>query len=251
MESLRKILDEQAAQALEEKEKENEKAQGKGKSPERPRFMPRSPPVAPSLKSSTTTTSISRLFTKGTHSTTTRPPSPPKHSSLKRRSQPPPLQTDENGALMPNAPLSPASTSNSVSDLLSPSVSSNSRLSSGRSTPLRVAFGPLPESYSSSGSKDGTPSRFQEQRAARARRKKKSTSGGHDEGRDREDGSRHGRGRHSRESPSESSWWTTWLTGGSMLSMSANRLEERAEDRMARAPGWGRPGGGGFEDWAV
>lgn len=225
----------------------------KGKSPERPVFLPRSPPVTPSLKASTTTTSISRLFTKGAHSTTTRPPSPPKHSSLKRRSvAPPPLQTDANGAIL--TPASGAQTpdgisaSNSVSDFLSPAPS-NSRMSSGRSTPLRVAFGPLPEPYSSSSERGGAPSRFQEQRAAKARRKKRSGSGA--DGDDAQRSSEHGRGHgHSRESPSESSWWTTWLTGGSGLSMSASRLEERAEDRMARA--WGRPGPAiGFEEWAV
>lgn len=249
MESLRKILDEQAAKALEEKEKVD-----KGKSPARPVFLPRSPPVAPSLKASTTTTSISRLYSKGAHSTTTRPPTPPKHSSLKRRT-PPPLQTDENGVPgTPNAPLSAASTSNSISDLLSPTPASPSRLSSGRSTPLRVAFGPLPESHSSSSSRDGVPSRFQEQRAAKARRKKRNASGANDADGDG-DGASNSRSRdrgggHSRESPSESSWWTTWLTGGSLLSMSASRMEERAEDRIART--WGRPGAGaGFEEWAV
>lgn len=47
-------------------------------------------------------------------------------------------------------------------------------------------------------------------------------------------------------SDGERSWWTTWLTGGSMLSMSAARQEEKTEDRMARA--WGRSG---LEDWAI
>jgi len=116
-----------------------------------------------------------------------------------------------------------------IPDLASP----HSRTSSGRSTPRNVVFGPLPESYG--GSKGEGPSNFQKQKEAKARAK------GKGKGKD------FGKGK---EKDGESSWWTTWLTGGSGLSMSAARHEERAEDRMARS--WGRPGmNGNFEDWPI
>ena len=103
---------------------------------------------------------------------------------------------------------------------------------------MKVAFGPLPESYAESKGGSGTPSKFQEQKEAKkAKSKLKSREGGK-RGKD-----------HDREKE-ESSWWTTWLTGGSVLSMNAARQEERAEDRMART--WGRPGMGvGIDEWPV
>ncbi|KAH8118422.1 hypothetical protein DFH11DRAFT_1567303 [Phellopilus nigrolimitatus] len=212
VESLRKILDEQPMSP-----------DPKAKQPESrsPAFTPRTPPVTPVTSTSTTTTSISRLFTKGAHSTSTRAPSPPRHSSLKQRSSAPPsIQTD---TFSPNL---------NISELTGPASASASGASSGRSTPRTVAFGPLPESYA--GSKPGgAPTKFQEQKEAKAKAKarSKSKAGG---GKGRKDG--------------ENSWWTTWLTGGSVLSMSATRQEEHADDRFARS--WGRPGLG-FDDWAV
>ena len=189
-------------------------------SPRSPRFAPRTPPVAPSTSTSTTTTSISRLLTKSRHSTSTRAPSPPRQSSLKQR------------------PLPLSTSMLSIPDF-SASQSTNS---SGRSTPRNVAFGPLPESYA--GSKGGSPSRFKERKEAKARAKSdKAKRNGKvgDTGKGKE---------VDRDKESEGSWWTIWLTGGSGLSMSSSRQEERSEDRMARA--WARPGlGGGLEEWSV
>ncbi|KAF8915165.1 hypothetical protein CPB85DRAFT_1294658 [Mucidula mucida] len=67
------------------------------------------PQPPPPLFTSTATASISRLFTKGTHSSSTRPPSPPRQSVLK-----------------------------------APTPSS-----SGRSTPKRISFAELPEAHQS------------------------------------------------------------------------------------------------------
>jgi hypothetical protein len=124
-----------------------------------------------------------------------------------------------------------------------PTTASHSATSSGRSTPRNVAFGPLPESYA--GSKDAnSPSRFKERKEAKARAKSnkaRKAAAAADKGKGKESG---------REKESEASWWTVWLTGGSGLSMSTSRQEERSEDRMARS--WARPGfGGGLEDWSV
>ncbi|KAI5123383.1 hypothetical protein M0805_006091 [Coniferiporia weirii] len=233
VESLRKILDEQPmASGSSDMKGKGPESRSPSRSRTVPSFPPRSPPVEPVLSTSTTTTSISRLFTKGSHSTSTRAPSPPRHSSLKQRPPaPPPLQTQ------------PSTSSLSITDFLYPGSATASRTSSGHSTPHRVVFGPLPESYA--GSKpDGTPSRFQEKKEAKAKSKTRSKSRARDARRGK---SSDGTGKGG--SDSDSSWWTTWLTGGSMLSMSANRQEERVEDRVARS--WGRPGMGALEDWTV
>lgn len=185
-----------------------------------PAFLPRTPPVGPVTSTSTTTTSISRLFTKGSHSTSTRARTPPRQSSLKNR--PPSIQTN--------------SSRSSFADILSPMSVVPSAPSSGRSTPRNVAFGPLPEPLRP----EGAPSKFREHKEAKAKAKRS-------RGRHGEPGS--GLKLKSGEKE-ESSWWMTWLTGGSGLSMSAARQEERFEDRMARS--WGRPGFMGEEmPWAV
>jgi len=104
---------------------------------------------------------------------------------------------------------------------------------------MKVVFGPLPESYAESKGESGGSSKFQSQKDG-----KKSRS------RTRDGSGRRGKGGKDREKEENSTWWTTWLTGGSNLSMSAARQEERAEDRMARS--WGRPGMNvGFDEWPV
>ncbi|EJD01354.1 uncharacterized protein FOMMEDRAFT_169492 [Fomitiporia mediterranea MF3/22] len=227
LESLRKILDEQPPMSSESKDAKGKHPEGKSSRPP-PAFLPRSPPVGPVSSTSTTTTSISRLYTKGSHSTSTRPRSPPRQSSLKHR--PPPLDTV------------PSASTTSISSLRSPVSKLSSTTSSGRSTPRSVAFGPLPEPIRP----EGAPSRFKEQREAKAKSKARSRSGSRS-GKDRKGSGKNSSGK---EKDEESSWWTTWLTGGSALSMSASRNEERVEDRMARS--WGRPGMGvGFDDWPV
>ncbi|TFK70970.1 hypothetical protein BDN72DRAFT_765773, partial [Pluteus cervinus] len=79
--SLRKILDEQppppsrsAGSSVNEDGRKTMKA---------PAFMPRSPAPLAESGTSTATASISRLFTKGVHSSSTRPPSPPRQSAMK------------------------------------------------------------------------------------------------------------------------------------------------------------------------
>lgn len=197
VESLRKILEDTVPE------------DAKGKAPLYPRsptFLPRSPAVVPVLGTSTTTTSITRMLKKGSHSTSTRAPSPPKHSSLKR----PPSELLTVNLNMHAGLISPYS----------------SGISSGRSTPRQVAFGPLPEPYSSS--KEGGSSKLSMmKRRGRSKTKQKP-----------------------RENESDRSWWKTWLLGGSELSMAPDRHEERAEERFGRS--WGRPAmGGGLEDWGI
>jgi len=114
-----------------------------------------------------------------------------------------------------------------------------STASSGRSTPKRISFAELPESYA--GSKpDGAPSKFRDKLKGkeRARGAARAKGKGKGKGRDEEDGG----------------WWTGWLLGaagtgsGAGLSMGASR-----EERM-RGPGWSaRPGyvGGGWEEWGA
>ncbi|OBZ70367.1 hypothetical protein A0H81_09641 [Grifola frondosa] len=108
------------------------------------------PPVAPISGTSTATASVSRLFSKPRHSSSTRPPSPPRHSSLKNRSAPP-------------TPLSatPSSSFLHVPDAFRVvrAASVGSQTSSGRSTPKRISFAELPESYASS-KPDGAGSKF-------------------------------------------------------------------------------------------
>ncbi|TDL29369.1 hypothetical protein BD410DRAFT_892675 [Rickenella mellea] len=198
VESLRKILDEQHIPT-----------DCKGKSPIKDNhahpqsFQPRSPPVAPVVGTTSTTTSISRLLTKGSHSTSARARSPPRHSSLKNR-------------------LAGTPATLSIPD----SDPNSSHPSSGRSTPRQVAFGPLPESYTTS--KGGSSPKFREKSLKKTRSK------------DRE---------RKRDSGSDTSWWTAWLTGGSNLTTSPARHEERMEERVARS--MGRPGMSGVEEWAV
>lgn len=132
------------------------------------------------------------------------------------------------------SPLSSAGPSTlSIPDLENGTASP--AVSSGRSTPRNVAFGPLPAPHRERPASGGL-TKFQEQKEAKSRgRRKRSGDQKKDKG--------------EKEKEGESSWWTTWLTGGSLLSMSAAKQEERVEDRMAR---WSRPGMGvGFEDWPV
>lgn len=179
-----------------------------------PAFLPITPPPAPIQGTSTATASISRLYTKGRHSMSTRPPSPPAHSSLKVRSVPP--------------TPAPSPSTMTLSEVFGNGVARvmGSAPSSGVSTPKRISFAKLPESYS--GSQPGT-SRPRERKS-----RKKSKQG---KGSDKEEAS---------------GWLTTFLreglSSGGLASIGSR--EERMEERMAR--GWGsRPGYGTLDDWAV
>ena len=208
VQSLRKILDEQASSTSVNSipRKENKQLRS-------PNFMPVTPAPAPISGTSTATASISRLLTKGRHSSSTRPPSPPTHSSLKVRSVPP-------------TPASSPSTV-SLSDVFGNGVVKvlGSNASSGVSTPKRISFAELPESYASS--RPGT-SKFQEKKSRSRKRK----------------------GKGKEEAEEESRGWLQALFSMGSVSSGSGRSEERIEERMAR--GWGsRPGSGTLDDWAV
>jgi hypothetical protein len=199
IQSLRKILDEQPPP------------------PDPPRlrapaFLPRTPAPVAEASTSTATASVSRLFTKSKHSSSTRPPSPPPHSAMK--------QSTPNG----NHARTPSSLS-----LSSSMRSTTSTPSSGRSTPKRISFAKLPESYAES-RPEGSLSKF------RDRDKKRRGNGEERKGRDE---------------VGESGWWTGWLAG--VQGPSALRHDERMEDRLSRS--WGGRMAAGFgptlDEWAI
>ncbi|KZT29366.1 hypothetical protein NEOLEDRAFT_594157 [Neolentinus lepideus HHB14362 ss-1] len=166
-------------------------------------FLPKSPPPAPASGTSTATASISRLFTKGMHHSSTRPPSPPRHSSLKQRSAPPtPVSASPSLLGIPDSPLS------------------RSSASSGRSTPKRISFAELPESYGSSKPGGSESSKYPSKRGKKKKNKERSDSEG------------------------SAGWWASWLLGangtygGAGMSMSVERAEERGVAEGA-GRGWG------------
>ncbi|KAF9462013.1 hypothetical protein BDZ94DRAFT_1195256 [Collybia nuda] len=192
--------------------------------PERPRppaFLPRTPAPVAEAGTSTATASISRLFTKGKHSSSTRPQSPPRQSAMK---QPSPSTT----------PAESPSTA-SIPDLLGvPGLRAlGSAPSSGGSTPKRISFAELPESYAGS-RPEGSSFKF---------RDKKSRRGKKGDGKEKE-----------KDGPHEGGWWTGWLVGGSSSGTWATaRQEERAEDKLSRT--WSGRMGPGFgpamDEWAM
>lgn len=207
VQSLRKILDEQSSFTSVNSPPRKEPKQNRS-----PNFMPVTPAPVPVSGTSTATASISRLFTKGRHSSSTRPPSPPTHSSLK----------------VPSVPPTPRSSPSmgSLSDMFGNGVAKvlGNDLPSGVSTPKRISFAELPESYSSS--RVG-PSKISEKRKNRSRKRK---------GKDEEE--------------AETLGWFERLFTLTPASTSSPRIDDRMEERMSR--GWGnRPGGGTLDDWAV
>ncbi|KAG1815686.1 uncharacterized protein BJ212DRAFT_1357997 [Suillus subaureus] len=203
---LRKILDEQSSSTSVNFPRKDRKQSRS------PNLMPVTPAPAPVAGTSTATASISRLFTKGRHSSSTRPPSPPTHSSLKVPS-------------VPSTPRSSPSTG-SLSDKFGNGVAKalGSHPPSGVSTPKRISFAELPESYASS--RPGS-SKISERRKNRSRKRK---------GKDEEEG--------------EPLRWFERLFVAGPTSTSSARMDDRMEERMSR--GWGsRPGGGTLDDWAV
>jgi len=229
LESLRNILDRQPPPVL------SSSANGKSLPP-RPAFL--SPPtVAPISGTSNATASISRLFTKARHSSSTRPPSPPRQSVLKNRSAPPTPSISETPTPNLTAPPTPTLLGFPVpiGDLVTRTRSirsASSTSASGRSTPKRISFAELPESYASS-KPEGVQSKF---------RQKKAREG------------RSGKGKGKEKEDDGGAWWTGWLLGaagtgsGSGLSLGAAR-----EERIAQTPSWtSRPGyGGSWEEWGA
>ncbi|KAJ8586669.1 hypothetical protein M405DRAFT_345768 [Rhizopogon salebrosus TDB-379] len=207
VQSLRKILDEQTSSTSVNSIPRKDLKQLRS-----PNFMPVTPAPTPIAGTSTATASISRLYTKGRHSSSTRPPSPPTHSSLKVRSVP------------PTPAPSPSTTSllevfeNGMAKVL------GSNPPSGISTPKRISFAELPESYASS--RPGA-SKFQQKKSRSRKRKSKG------KGKDEED---------------EMGGWFKSLFSVGHVSSGSGRIEDRIEDRR----GWGsRPGCGTLDDWAV
>ncbi|KAG2073531.1 hypothetical protein BDR04DRAFT_1094438 [Suillus decipiens] len=207
VQSLRKILDEQSSFTSVNSPPRKDPKQNRS-----PNFMPVTPAPVPVSGTSTATASISRLFTKGRHSSSTRPPSPPTHSSLK----------------VPSVPPTPRSSPSmgSLSDMFGNGVAKvlGNDPPSGVSTPKRISFAELPESYSSS--RIG-PSKISEKRKNRSRKRK---------GKNEEEAETLG-------------WFERLFTLGP-AGTSSPRIDDRMEERMSR--GWGnRPGGGTLDDWAV
>jgi hypothetical protein len=206
IQSLRKILDEQP------------------QPPEPPRlrppaFLPRTPAPVAQAGTSTATASVSRLFTKAKHSSSTRPPSPPPHSAMKQSTP------NSNGARTPSS-LS-----------VTTSIRSTSAPSSGWSTPKRISFAKLPESYAES-RPEGSSSKFRD-------RDKKGRRAG-----------RSGEDKKGKDRAGESGWWSAWLLGAAgphAQGVNTLRNEERMEDRLSRS--WSGRMGPGFgptlDDWAI
>lgn len=174
------------------------------------------PTALPEASTSHATASVSRLLTKNKHSSSTRPPSPPLQSSLR----------------------SPSSTRNSPCPSPSPSLlsvpsflggSGGSSNGSGRSTPNRVSFAALPESYANS--KPGGPDEQFNREKRRKRRKSgsRTPSNSHSGNQSYDDSS---------DNPDGWGWWTNWLLAGNNMGNMGMRLDQeaRAEERIAR---WG------------
>ena len=206
-----------------------------------PPFLPRTPAPVAEAGTSTATASISRLLTKGTHSSSTRPPSPPRQSAMKR--------SPSSSTSLSSVPPTPTSTLSNCNINTPPALSfpevvvkvlgGGSTSSSGMSTPSkRISFAQLPESYASTKPNGSTSTRFKDKQ----NRRKRKSGGGEKGGKEQ-------------SSPERNSWWNGWLaTGGSTTStMTLARQEERIEDRTTR--NWGGRMGIGvtniLDDWAV
>lgn len=243
VQSLRKILDDQAT--LQPNGHVNGASSSRSSSRYRarlraPAFLPRTPAPVAESGTSTATASISRLFTKGSHSYSTRPPSPPRQSAMKRSPAPstpsssvPPTPTSANSNSVLHMPLALC-----LPDIVVKALGSSTP-SSGMSTPnKRISFAELPESYASTRPGGSSASKFKDNHNRRK--------------------GENGRGfRKEQSSPERSGWWNGWLTtGGSNgfgLSMSLARQQERMEDRTAK--NWGGRMGTGFsnslDDWTI
>ncbi|KAF9651712.1 hypothetical protein BDM02DRAFT_3184228 [Thelephora ganbajun] len=225
--SLRKIfMDDQALVIEREKQLSVSRSLSTSTSGSRMRPPPRLlvPSTLPEASTSHATASVTRLLTKNKHSSSTRPPSPPRQSSLRSPSRRSPT-------------LSPAK--NSPGPSPSPSLlsipsffvggSGGSNNGSGRSTPNRVSFAALPESYANS--KPGGPDEQFNRERRRERRKSRSQTPSNTRPRSR-----------SLENDSDEGggwgWWTSWLLAVSNADSMELRLDQEAriEERVAR---WG------------
>ncbi|KAH9855046.1 hypothetical protein C2E23DRAFT_725568 [Lenzites betulinus] len=237
--SLRLILERQRSAAS--------KASTSSAPPALPRPSLLSPPaVAPTSGTSTATASVSRLFTKGRHTSSTRPPSPPRQSSMKGRSRPSTPLTPLTPA--PATP-SPSPSLLSVPDMFSGMLArSRSGTSSEASTPRRISFAEPPEPYSSS-KPEGERFRSGKTRSSsRSRSRSRSRGKGKGKGKAREGESEDG------EDGEKGPWWTGWLLGAAAAGSAGGRArsEERYGYGGTRSGSAGAgPGGGMSAAWAM
>ena len=182
------------------------------------------PATLPEASTSHATASVSRLLTKNKHSSSTRSSSPPPHSSLRSPSIRSPTLSPTKGSPGP----SPSPSLLSIPNFFG-GGSGGSSNGSGRSTPNRVSFAALPESYGNS--KPGGPGEQFNREKRRRRRKSGSLTPSNTHSRSRsldddsDDGSRWG-------------WWSSWLIAGNSMGSSGLRFDQepRFEERVAR---WG------------
>ena len=183
-----------------------------------------SPTTLPEAGTSHATASVTRLLTKNKHSSSTRPSSPPRHSSLR----PPSLRSPTLSPTKNSPGLSPSPSLLNVPSFFG-GGSGGSNNGSGRSTPNRVSFAALPESYASS--KPGGP----DEQFNREKRRKRKKSGSRTPS-DARSGSRS----LDDDSDEGAGWgrWAGWLLSGSNVGTTGLRLDQeaRVEERVAR---WG------------
>lgn len=228
--SLRQILDKQRITSS-ASSPDTSKAPLPLPSPRPPQRLLNPPSSPPILGTSNATASVSRLFTKARHTTSTRPPSPPRQSALKVRSTPSTPVTP-----IASAP-SPAHSMLNIPDALGVITRRRSATSSGASTPKRISFAELPESYSRS-KPEGASSRFKTRSHSKTRDKGKGVAGPG------------GGGSGSKGKDDDGlAWWAKWFLGPTGEFGSGDRYEER----IARGASWGaRPGlANGMEDWGA
>lgn len=198
-----------------------------------PEFLLHTPAVQPTSDTSLATAHVSRLFTKNTHRSDAAP-----RSALKKPELSP--------LLSQFPPASPALSTSSLGDTFLGRIinlggsGSNSASNSVRSTPKRISFATLPESYANSRPEGSVKFRTKKDRAQRKAVTRAAVSKIEKaKGRDAED-------------EESRSWWSGWLMGASAgatatgFGMHPSRHEEFAEERNSR--NWG---GRGFEEWGA
>ncbi|KAI0080866.1 hypothetical protein K474DRAFT_102636 [Panus rudis PR-1116 ss-1] len=211
--------------------------------------------VEPVAGTSTATASISRLFTKGRHSSSTRPPSPPRHSSLKQRSTPA-SPTSANGfgskglgdrkggggGGTPSPSLSMLSIPDAIVNGLGLGFGTGS---SGHSTPKRISFIEPTSSSTSRKSRSSKPSGSTSSKShskSKAKGRSKSLN----------PSSRRSSLENSSDDPG-GGWFSTWILGAGLNGRSAGVGTGGLvpDERFGVRPGpvyGGRPG---LDDWAI
>ena len=246
VESLRQILEKQRSPSQSSR-KPRSSSTHSAPPPPRPSLL--SPPiVAPMSGTSTATASVSRLFTKGRH-TTSRGQSPPRQSSLKKSSVPSTPVTPTPASPIAAMP-SPSPSMLSIPDLFGLGRNKSAG-SSGTSTPKRISFIEPSESYSSS-KPEGSSSKLYPTKTRSASSRK-----GKGRGRDPK-----GKGKAREDESDGVGWWTSWLLGAAgteSMGVGRTRSEERYAYANPSARGGGVVGtwsmrhgyGGSLEEWGA